>query len=264
MFLEKILDKKKDSLKRAEKKVSLERLKENLEDNSPPRRDFRGSLERNAGRAVIAEIKRSSPSKGVLSREKDPLERAVTYEKSGAAALSILTEEDFFAGSLEDLTRVKGAVKIPVLRKDFIISEYQVYESRSRGADALLLIASILPEEDLRSLLEISYSLSLDPLVEVHTREDLEKALNCGADIIGINNRDLKTFQTSLEVTLELVARIPANLLVVSESGIKDFYDIKKLREAGVDAFLIGEALMVHSSPGEKIKELLGGFHGKG
>jgi len=263
MFLEKILDKKKKSLERAEKMVPLEKLKDKL-DSIPSPRDFKGFLEKRRGRAIIAEIKRSSPSKGVLSREKDPVKRAVNYERSGATALSVLTEEDYFSGSLEDLSRVKEAVKIPVLRKDFIINEYQVYESRTSGADALLLIASILSGRELGELLKTARRLSLAPLVEVHDRQDLEKALEWGADIIGINNRDLKNFETSLEVTLELSPGIPSNLLVVSESGIKDYRDIEILREAGVDAFLIGEALMTHPFPGEKIKELIGGCCGKG
>lgn len=257
MFLEKILDKKKLSLKRAEELVPLISIRDSLND-PPPLRDFQGSLKRNSGRALIGEIKRASPSRGLLSRVRSPEERAVTYEKGGAVALSVLTEEDYFLGSLEDLSRAKGAVSMPVLRKDFIFSEYQVYESRFRGADALLLISSILSKKELEYLLKTARSLGLASLVEVHDGEDLKKALDCGADIIGINNRDLKTFQTSLEVTLELMPLIPSNLLVVSESGIRDHEDIKILREAGVDAFLIGEALMVSSSPEEKIKELMG------
>ncbi len=193
--------------------------------------------------------------------EEEPEKRALVYQENGAAAVSVLTEENFFLGSLEDLKRVKSMVRIPVLRKDFIIDEYQIYETRCCGADAVLLITSILTNGELAEFIELARSLNLSALVEVHNREELLRALACGAEIIGINNRNLNTFKTDLKVTLALCSEVPPGIVLVSESGLKSHEDLEVLREKGVHAFLIGEALMNHPSPGNKIKELLG--HGK-
>lgn len=257
MLLEQIVNRKKVSLENSKGRIPLEVLKEEV-GTCPPPLDFKEALREKSGRAIIAEIKRASPSKGLICDEKNPESRGRLYEKSGAAAISILTEEDHFRGSLEDLRRVKESVRIPVLRKDFIIDIYQVYESRVHGADAVLLIVSLLAEKELILLLEISRKLNMCALVEVHTGEELKKALECGADVVGINNRDLNTFKTDIGVSLELSGGIPDSVLLVSESGIRSREDIVRLRQSGVDAFLIGEALMIHPSPGDKIVELLG------
>ena len=257
MVLKKIVSKKKASVEKSRGEKPLEVLKEELK-NCPFPLDFKKGLREKSGRSIIAEIKRASPSKGLIYDEKDPGFRGRLYEKSGAAAISVLTEEEYFRGSLEDLRIVKDSVGIPVLRKDFIIDPYQIYESRVHGADAVLLIVSLLEEKELTLFLEICRRLNMCPLVEVHTREELIKALKCGADVMGINNRNLNTFKTDIEVTVELSKEIPGSVLLVSESGIRGREDIVQLRYSGVDAFLIGETLMVHPSPGDKIRELLG------
>ena len=257
MVLKKIVSKKKASVEKSRGEKPLEVLKEELK-NCPFPLDFKKGLREKSGRSIIAEIKRASPSKGLIYDEKDPGFRGRLYEKSGAAAISVLTEEEYFRGNLEDLRIVKDSVGIPVLRKDFIIDPYQIYESRVHGADAVLLIVSLLEEKELTLFLEICRRLNMCPLVEVHTREELIKALKCGADVVGINNRNLNTFKTDIEVTVELSKEIPGSVLLVSESGIRGREDIVQLRYSGVDAFLIGETLMVHPSPGDKIRELLG------
>lgn len=183
----------------------------------------------------------------------------MAYEKAGASAISVLTESRFFQGSPENLIKVKNAVNLPVLRKDFIIDPYQLYETRYFEADALLLITAILKEEQLKDFILLARELDLAALVEVHSREELATALNCGAEIIGINNRDLKTFKTSISTTLELANLIPEHCLLVSESGIATGSDVKKLAQAGVDAILVGEALVTSPSVDNKIQELLGG-----
>lgn len=259
MFLDKIVNHKKLTLQEKKKTFPLEEVKK-LARNCPPVRDFKESLKNNTGREVIiAEIKRASPSKGLICKEEEPENRALVYQESGAAAISVLTEEKYFLGSLKDLNKVKSAVDIPVLRKDFIVDQYQLYESRGEGADAVLLITSILPDIELSSFIEICRKLSMAALVEVHTRDELQRALACGAEIIGINNRNLETFQTNIKVTIDLCSEVPPDVLLISESGIGSNEDIKKLKEKGVYTFLIGEALMDNQNPGQKIKELLYG-----
>jgi indole-3-glycerol phosphate synthase len=224
----------------------------------PPTRNFKAALDADAGCAIIAEVKRRSPSRGVLRTDFDPIRIALEYESHGAAAVSVLTDEIFFGGSDADLTAVKDAITLPVLRKEFIIDSYQVYETRAIGADALLLIAAILTEGQLREYRDLSAFLSLAVLVEVHTVEEMEKALAAGAEIIGINNRDLKTFRTDLQTTLALAPLIPADRIAVSESGIRNRQDIETLTKAGIRAFLIGETLIAAPEIGPKLKELLG------
>lgn len=236
----------------------MEKLQEEAAGCSSLTIDFKEALRQKVGRAIIAEIKRASPSKGMINDERDPGARGRLYEESGASAVSVLTEEHYFRGSLEDLRQVKDSVSIPVLRKDFIIDPYQIYESRLQGADAVLLIVSILEEKELREFIETAKKLYLSPLVEIHTREELKIALDCGADVVGINNRNLKTFKTDIGVTIELSGEVPHHVLLVSESGIKGPEDIERLGQCGVEAFLIGEALMTHPTPGDKIRELLG------
>jgi len=206
---------------------------------------------------IIAEVKKASPSKGVIRPDFDPLAMAFAYEKNNAAAISVLTEENFFLGKLDYIKLIKDHVKIPVLRKDFILDEIEVYESRAIGADAILLIVAILEEKRLGELISLTEDLSMTPLVEVHDREELEVAIKVGARLIGINNRDLKTFKTNIKTTGELAPLVPHDRVMVSESGINTVEDIKKIRAAGVNAFLIGEALAREKDVGKKLRELL-------
>lgn len=256
MILQRIVREKKQHLAGVKKDWPREILEEML-PSVPPCRDFRKTLMEKSGRAIIAEIKRASPSRGTIFAEQEPGKRALVYQESGAAAISVLTEEKYFQGSLADLKIIKEEVSIPVLRKDFILDSYQLLESRCYGADAVLLIASLLDSYTLGRLIQQAEELGLAPLVEIHTLEELKKAIYCGATTIGVNNRDLKTFKTDLEVTFRLCPRVPPGAVLVSESGIRTPEDIRRLRERGVDAFLVGEVLMTHSSPGQKIRELL-------
>ena len=226
------------------------------EEIRPSRRDFRTALlEQNT--AIIAEIKRASPSKGVLAAQFDPGVAARAYESGGAAALSVLTDEKFFQGSLDDLCMARGAVSLPVLRKDFTIDEYHVAEAAARSADAILLIASIMGEKRLRQLREYAGRFRMPALVEVHDEQELEKALASGAELIGVNNRNLRTFAVSLETSLRLAERIPATVIKVSESGIRTAQDVRKLRQAGYDAMLVGEHLMRSRDPAKALRDLL-------
>jgi len=208
--------------------------------------------------AIIAEVKRHSPSCGALREEIDSGEVAAVYEQNGAAAISVLTERDFFHGAPADLVAIKQRVAIPVLRKDFIIDSYQIYESRLLGADAMLLIAGVLPEEQLREFIAIARSLGIWPLVEIHGSLDLEIALAAGAEIIGVNNRNLQTFITDISNSLALAPHVPYGKILVSESGIRSRADIEILMAAGIHAFLIGETLMRAADPGRQLRELTG------
>ncbi len=213
-----------------------------------PRRDFEGAL-RAEGLSVIAEIKKASPSKGLLCPGLDPPGLARSYVRGGARAISVITDETFFRGSLEYLAAVREAVEIPLLRKDFILDPIQIEEARAFGADAVLLIVAALSPEQLGELLGYTRRLRLSALVEVHDEEELETALSVGARIIGINNRNLRTFQVSVETTLRLLPRIPADRVVVAESGLSEASTLRRLKEAGVHAVLIGEALVKSSNP---------------
>lgn len=223
----------------------------------PPPRDFRGTIS-NSDCSIIAEVKRSSPSKGRIREEFDPVQIASIYQENGAKAVSVLTDEQFFEGKGAYLSGIKEGIELPLLRKDFIIDPYQIYETRLLGGDALLLITGLLEEGELREYIQLSETLGLSPLVEVHTKAELEKALAAGAGIIGINNRDLKTFSTDIKTTLELAPLIPTDTIVVTESGIATRGDIELLMEAGIHCFLIGEVLMRAEDIGEKLRELLG------
>jgi indole-3-glycerol phosphate synthase len=233
------------------------------------RRDFAAALASGAdpgapqGLRVIAELKRASPSRGLLRQHYRRREIAWGYAGGGASALSVLTEEQYFLGSIQDLTEVRQAVEIPVLRKDFILESYQVYESVAAGADALLLIVAVLPEHDLRSLLDLCRQLRIAALVEVHTEAELERAVAAGAQIIGVNNRNLKTLEVNLETSFQLRAKMPRGCLAVSESGIKTAADLRRIRDAGFDAVLIGEGLMTQPDPGQALHELLAEFAGQ-
>jgi indole-3-glycerol phosphate synthase len=221
-----------------------------------PTRDLKAALAREDRISLIAEIKKASPSAGILRDDFDAMKIAQTYEKEGADAISILTDEAFFQGSLVTLSLVNAMCSLPLLRKDFIIDPYQIYEARVFGADAILLIVSLFSQDTLRSYLSTAQDLGLAALVEVHTEEELHIAVDAGADIIGINNRNLHTFAVDIETTLQLLPKLPKDALCVSESGINHADDIKKLRRAGVDAILIGTAFMKAKNIGDKIREL--------
>jgi indole-3-glycerol phosphate synthase len=259
-ILKKILARKVEEIKERNRKVDLRLLSRLVEDAVLPR-DFLGSLYRKieAGRpAVIAEVKKASPSRGVLREDFDPAQIAVSYERGGAACLSVLTDVDFFRGADSYLQQARAACSLPVLRKDFIIDPYQVYEARVLGADCILLIVAALGDAMLLDLLQLAAHLGMDVLVEVHERVELERALMTPITLIGINNRDLRSFETSLEVTLGLLEEIPDDRLVVTESGIHSSADVALLRTRGVNAFLVGEAFMRAPEPGEKLVELFG------
>ncbi len=226
---------------------------------APPVRDFRAALDYPGEVRVIAEIKRASPSAGVLRADFDPVAIARSYEAHGAAALSVLTDEPFFQGHLAYLEAVRAAVSVPVLRKDFLIDRYQLVEARVAGADAVLLIAEVLADDDLPRLIRQAHELGMEALVELYDADNLPRVLDSGARVIGVNNRDLRTFVTRLEHTLELAPRVPADRCLVSESGIRTREDVLRLRQAGVRAVLVGEALMRSPDVGAKLKELGGG-----
>lgn len=261
MILDDIIESKKKSLEVAREEYPLDGLMDRLK-TFPPARDFERAIAyREGGKdriRIIAEVKRASPSKGMIREYFVPAEIARGYFESGAAAISVITEEQFFKGKLEYLSGLRWNMRIPLLRKDFIFDEYQVYESRVAGADALLLIVAVLGKERLRELLKLTYQLGMSALVEVHDEAELEAALEAGSRIIGINNRDLKTFKTDLETTIRLAPYVPKDRVLVSESGINTHEDILKLREWGVEAFLIGEALMREENFRKKLKELRG------
>lgn len=225
-----------------------------------PTRDFVNGIRRPRDERVrvVAEVKKASPSKGVLRRDFDPVEIAREYERSGASAISVLTEEDFFLGHPDYLQMIRREVGLPLLRKDFILDPYQVVEARVLGADAFLLIVSLLTDGLMQELILLGRELGMKALVEVHSEEELDRALAMPVEAIGINNRDLKTFVTDVGTTLNLAGKIPEGMVVVSESGIESPQDLEKLEGAGVDAVLIGEALVRCVHPGEKLRELLG------
>ena len=256
MFLDEILKYKYAEVAVRKEQMPILELERRI-INAPPPRPFRQSLTGDSIR-LIAELKKASPSKGLLCPNFEPAKLARDYETSGAAAISVLTEQKFFQGSLDYLELVKSVTKnLPVLRKDFIIDRYQLYEARAYGADAALLIVAALTELELKSFIKEANALGLAPLVEVHNLMELYIALESGADLIGINNRDLKTFKVDLETTFQLIKSIPEDKVVVSESGINNRHDLEQLAQAGVDAVLVGESIVTAADPGAKIKELI-------
>ena len=222
-----------------------------------PVRNFAAALTRDALN-VIAELKKASPSRGVLREDFDPKALALQFERAGAVALSVLTEEGFFQGSLKDMRAARAACALPVLRKDFIVDPWQVWEARATNADSFLLMVAILPDRALRELLALGHELGIEPLVEVHTREELSRALEARARIVGVNNRDLRNMEVRLETSLELIEAVPDECIAVSESGIRSPADLVRLRSAGFDAFLIGEHLMGSPDPAAALQHLLG------
>ena len=206
---------------------------------------------------VIAECKRRSPSRGVLRPDYHPARLARAYEEAGAVAVSVLTESAFFDGALEHLTQVRAAVRLPLLRKDFVVSEYQIFEARAAGADAVLLIVAALDDHALRTLHQVANDQGLAVLVEVHDAEELSRALDAGAEIVGVNNRNLRTLEVDLEASRVLISKVPETVISVAESGLRTGADLATLRRTGYDAFLIGESLMSHDEPGQALRALL-------
>lgn len=256
--LQRILATKREEVAAARASVNFDQIKFQAEQKFD-QRDFLGSIanRQRAGKpAVIAEIKKASPSKGVLRENFDPVRIARDYAANGAAALSVLTDSTYFQGKNTDLHKARVAAQLPVLRKDFIIDAYQVYESRVLGADAILLIAAALDDAQMKEFETIARALRMAVLVEVHDAVELERALKLKTPLIGINNRNLKTFQTRIETTLELVNQVPRDCEIVSESGIATQQDVARLRDAGVETFLVGEAFMRAQHPGAEMARL--------
>ncbi len=255
MILDDIIEKRKIQLQREKNEFSLDKIKNMALSVSEDTRSFKKSLS-GSGISIIAEVKKSSPSKSIICSDFRPVEIASEYEKSGADAVSCLTEEYYFNGSIGYLSEIRKEIKIPILRKDFIFDEYQIYHSRAAGADAILLIASILDTQTLIHFKKLASSLSLDCLFEIHDEDELKKILPAEPEIIGINNRNLKDFTISLGTTERLAPMIPDNCIIVSESGIKTNIDMKLLRSYGTDAVLIGETLMKTTDRKETIDSL--------
>ena len=257
-ILKKIMRRKAEEVRTRTERLPLERLVDGLGD-LPPARGFADALavRLDAGQsAVIAEIKKASPSKGVLRQDFRPAEIAASYERGGATCLSVLTDQDFFQGSDADLREARAACTLPVIRKDFVVDPYQVYEARAMSADCILLILACLDDSKLRALGDLAESLGLDVLVEVHDREELERALAVPGRLIGINNRDLRSFRVSLETTIGLLDAIPEDRILVTESGIHSRVDVARMRAQGVHAFLVGEAFMRAEDPGAMLAQL--------
>ncbi len=256
-ILDRIVAYKRQEIATAKERVPAAQLEERLA-RAAPVRDFRAALERGPGVGIIAEIKKASPSAGLLRDDFDPVAIAHIYEQNGAACISVLTDEPSFQGRLDYLSAVRNAVSPPLLRKDFILDRYQLLEARAAGADAVLLIAEILDHAALPRLLQEATHMGLQVLVELYDRDNLPRVLDCGARLIGINNRNLRTFETRLEHTLDLIASLPHDVCLVSESGIRMRSDIERLQTAGVRAVLIGETLMRAPDIGAKLRELRG------
>ena len=256
MILDDIVAKKRGRLKTEMQQITLEGWKRKLKGSGLHRPlDFGQALKREGELSIIAEVKKASPSAGIISESFDPVKIARDYVESGVQAISVLTEKDFFLGDESDLVKVRQTVPIPVLRKDFVIDLWQVYQARCLGADAILLIVSILDDDLLKKMLIVARIIGMQCLVEVHNERELERALESGAKIIGINNRNLKTFEVDLTNTESMINRIPRDRIVVSESGIRTVEDMKYLKGVGVDAVLIGESFMRASSAQDKIAE---------
>jgi indole-3-glycerol phosphate synthase len=257
--LKKILARKAEEIDERIQSVSLEQLKEQVEQASPVR-GFVNAIQQTLAQgrsAVIAEVKKASPSKGLLRENFNPAEIAKSYQAGGATCLSVLTDKDFFQGDEQYLLEARAACDLPVLRKDFTVHAYQVYEARCLGADCILLIVAALNDAQLTSLYELATELGMDVLVEVHDAAELKRALKLKLTLVGINNRNLHTFKTSLQTTIDLLALIPEGVTVVSESGLHKAEDIALMREHHVQVFLIGEAFMRCEEPGEALKELI-------
>lgn len=259
-ILDEILERKRSEVAAAKLAIVPEAMAQLAEERAEPTRGFRAALVVGEGPAVIAEIKRRSPSKGEIRAGFDPVACALGYRDGGAAAISVLTDEHYFGGQLDYLEKVRAAVDLPLLRKDFVVEAYQIDEARARGADAVLLIVSAFEGPDcsarLAELRGRATALGLDTLVEVHDEAQLDLALESGADLVGVNNRDLRTFEVDLSATQRLAVRAPAGTLIVAESGIVTPADISRLEAAGASAFLVGESLMRESDLAEALRRL--------
>ncbi len=254
-MLDDIVMTKQREVELAKNRQPLESLKEHL-THYMAERSFRRAIIVPNKLSLIAELKKKSPSQGMLRERFEPVSLAQQLESAGAAALSVLTDESYFGGHLDYLQDAKTFTQIPVLRKDFIVDPYQVYEAAQYGADAILLIVRVLTDEQLVECMQVADKLGIEPLVEVHAESELRLALSCGAHVIGINHRDLKTFKIDATLTEKLIPRIPAGKIIVAESGLKTAEDIKRMKGLGVHAVLIGEALMTAPDPAAKVKEL--------
>lgn len=258
-ILQTILRRKREEIAERCARTPVHELIQRIEARDDAPRGFRAALEARIARgepAVIAEIKRASPSKGVLREDFDPVAIAQSYARGGAACLSVLTDRDFFQGSETYLQQARAACTLPVIRKDFIIDPYQVYEARAIGADCILLIVSALEAATLHELHNLALKLGMDVLVETHDREEMALALSIGAGLVGINNRSLRTFEVSLDTTLNMLHMLPEGVLLVTESGIHNRDDVALMRRHGVHAFLVGEAFMRADDPGAKLHQL--------
>ncbi len=255
-ILSTIIERTKYRIQTKKNKLPLEAIKEKI-PTLPPTRNFSAVLEDKQNINLICEVKKASPSKGLILKDYDPVKIAKIYEESGAKAISVLTESDFFLGSLNDLKDVKNNTSVPILRKDFIIDPYQIYESKFFGADCILLIAQILEKKELTNLIAMAKNLNLCSLVEVHSKNDLKKALECEAKNIGINNRNLDSLKVNIKTSLSLFPLIPVEKRVVSESGIKGKKEIETIKNCGINSFLIGETLLTSPKIKDKMKELL-------
>lgn len=256
LILDTIIAHKQKELAAEQQQVSIAKLEAEVA-NLPPTRDFRGAITGSGTVKLIAEVKKKSPSKGIIREDFHPVSIAETYVKNGAAAISVLTDKHFFAGELDYLRAIRDTVDVPLLRKDFTIDPYHIYQARVAGADAILLIVAALTVSQLQTFMAVAASLSLACLVEVHTQEELAIALDVDAQIIGINNRDLRTFHTDIATTFRLREDIPADRVVVSESGIYSREDVMKLQEADIHAMLVGESLMRSPDIGEQVRRLI-------
>ncbi len=262
MILDQIIDRKKEELAADQSQEPLVELKSKVSD-LPPTRNFTEALIRKNGKgkssiALIAEIKKKSPSKGIIRDNFDPVKIAQIYTDNGASAISILTDKHFFGGHLTNLEKARIVTHLPLLRKDFTIDAYHLYQARLAGADAILLIVAILAPAQIREYLDLAHQLGLAALVEVHTEPEMEIALQTQAEIIGINNRDLTVFKTDLNTTFRLKKKCPEGKIIVSESGIRNRNDVLNLQSAEVDAILVGESLMISNNIGVAVKRLLG------
>jgi indole-3-glycerol phosphate synthase len=259
--LAKILEAKRREVEEAKARVPRVEIERLAREASPPRGFEKALRAKMAGGkpAVIAEIKRASPSRGLIRADFDPARIAASYEANGAACLSVLTDREFFGGSPEDLRAARAACSLPVLRKDFMVDPYQVHEARAWGADCILLIVGAIADDELRVLETRACDLGLDVLVECHDGSELARALALRTPLIGVNNRDLRTFETRLETTLGLVSQVPANRLLVTESGVSQPVDVRRLQEAGVGAYLVGSAFMAADDPGKELSRLFSG-----
>jgi indole-3-glycerol phosphate synthase len=257
-ILNRILQRKTEEIAACKQRVTVDRLQQKIESASPPRGFIKALRDKQAGglSGVIAEIKKASPSKGVIRADFDPVQIASSYAGGGAACISVLTDRDFFQGHDDYLVAAREACDLPVIRKDFMMDSYQLYEARALGADCILLIVAALDDRTLEDLYHLSSDLGMDTLVEVHNQNELDRAMCLDIDILGINNRNLHTFETSLTTTLDLLYQLPESCLVVTESGIHTSEDVQLMRDHGVNSFLVGEAFMRAEEPGAELQAL--------